>query len=122
MEDKKKLVFLVDDCPTNLRIGKHVLSEKYTVVTAPSAAKLFSLLTNNHPDIILLDVYMPEMDGFSAFEILKSKPETRDIPVLFLTGLSDPQEEQKGRNMGAVEFITKPYDPSVLIACMEKYL
>ena len=120
-ESKKKLIMLVDDNPANLRIGKNVLSEKYTVATAPSAAKLFSLLENNQPVLILLDIDMPGMDGYKAIESLKLKQETKDIPVIFLTGMTDPREEEKGRALGAVDFITKPFDPASLIACIEKY-
>jgi CheY-like chemotaxis protein len=121
MESSKKLIILVDDNPANLKIGKNVLSEKYTVATAPSAAKLFKLLENNHPVLILLDVDMPEMDGYKAIELLKLKHETRDIPVIFLTGMADPRNEEKGRALGAVDYMTKPFDPPALIACIEKY-
>jgi CheY-like chemotaxis protein len=121
MGNEKKFVIIVDDNPANLRIGKNILSERYSVATAPSAAKLFALLENNKPSIILLDIDMPEMDGFEAIKILKSKPETKDIPVIFLTGMSDPQDEKKGRALGAVDYIIKPFDPSALIACIEKY-
>ena len=122
MENLKKLIILVDDNPANLRIGKNVLSEKYTVATAPSAAKLFKLLDNNHPDLILLDVDMPVTDGYSAIEILKSRQNTKDIPVIFLTGMTDPVNEEKGRTLGAVDYVTKPFDPSVLFSCIEKYI
>jgi CheY-like chemotaxis protein len=121
MEGEKKVVILVDDNPANLRIGKNVLSEKYTVATAPSAAKLFSLLETNHPAVILLDIDMPEMDGYGAIEVLKSKPETKTIPVIFLTGMADSREEEKGRALGAVDYITKPFDPQALIACIERH-
>ena len=122
MENEKKIVILVDDNPANLRIGKNVLSEKYTVATSPSAAKLFSLLENNRPAVILLDIDMPETDGYEAIKILKSKPETKDIPVIFLTGMTDSQDEAKGRALGAVEYIAKPFDPPALLSCIEKYL
>ena len=121
MATDKKLIILVDDNPANLRIGKNVLSEKYVVATAPSAEKLFSLLENNHPSLILLDIDMPVMDGYGAIEILKSKPETRDIPVIFLTGMADSRDEEKGRILGAADYITKPFDPPGLIACIEKH-
>lgn len=121
MESEKKLIFLVDDNPANLRIGKNVLSELYTVATVPSGAKLFSLLESNHPALILLDIDMPEMDGYEALEILKSKPETKDIPVVFLTGMADSANEDKGRLLGAIDYITKPFDPPSLIACIEKH-
>jgi CheY-like chemotaxis protein len=121
IETGKKLIILVDDNPANLRIGKNVLSEKYTVATAPSASKLFSLLENNRPVMILLDIDMPGMDGYEAIKIIKLKPETKDIPVIFLTGMTDSNNEEKGRNLGAIDYITKPFDPQALIACLEKY-
>ena len=118
---EKKLIILVDDNPANLRIGKNVLSDKFTVATAPSASKLFSLLENNLPELILLDIDMPEMNGYEAIKILKSKPETKDIPVIFLTGMTDSLDEEKGRSLGAVDYVLKPFDPASLIACIEKY-
>ena len=119
---EKKLIILVDDNPANLRIGKNVLSGKYTVATVPSAAKLLTLLANNRPDLILLDVDMPEMDGYSAIEALKVRPDTKDIPVIFLTAMADSENQEKGRAMGAVDYITKPFDPPSLIACIGKYI
>ena len=121
MEDTKKLIILVDDNPANLRIGKNVLSEKYAVATAPSAAKLFNLLENNYPLLILLDIDMPGLSGYDALKALKLKPETKNIPVIFLTGMTDTQDEEKGRALGAVDYITKPFDPQALIACIDKY-
>jgi CheY-like chemotaxis protein len=121
MENEKKLVILVDDNPANLRIGKNVLSEEYAVATAPSAAKLFSLLEHNQPAIILLDIDMPQMNGYEAIQILKSNPETKDIPVIFLTGMTDSGDEEKSRILGAVDYITKPFDPPSLIACIKKH-
>ena len=121
MESEKKLIILVDDNPANLRIGKNVLSDRYIVATAPSAAKLFGLLENNKPALILLDIDMPEMNGYEAIEILKSGTDTKNIPVIFLTGMSDSQDEEKGRSLGAVDYIIKPFDPPTLIACIEKH-
>jgi putative two-component system response regulator len=122
MEDEKKLIILVDDNPANLRIGKNVLAEHYAVATAPSAAKLFGLLEHNHPNLILLDIDMPEMDGYGAIEFLKSKPETKETPVIFLTAMAESRDEEKGRALGAVDYITKPFDPPSLIACIEKHI
>ena len=121
MDIEKKMVILVDDNPANLLIGKNVLSDNYVVATAPSASKLFTLLENNKPSLILLDIDMPEMDGYAAIKILKAGTHTKDIPVIFLTGMSDAQDEEKGRSLGAVDYIIKPFDPPALIACIEKH-
>ena len=122
MGSEKKLVILVDDNPVNLRIGKFFLSEKFSVATAPSAEKLFGLLENNRPSLILLDIDMPGMDGRETIKILKSNPETKNIPVVFLTGMAKKTEdEEKGRALGAVDYIIKPFDPPALIECIEKY-
>ena len=78
------MIIMVDDSLTNLLIGKQSLEEKYTVVAVPSAKQLFSFLVNNIPVLILLDIDMPKMNGFEPIKILKEKPETRDLPVIFL--------------------------------------
>ncbi|WP_461245877.1 HD domain-containing phosphohydrolase [Treponema sp. R6D11] len=122
MEDEKKLVLLVDDNPANLRIGKNVLAEKYTVATCPSAEKMFSLLESNNPAVILLDVDMPEMNGYEAIKILKSKPETKEIPVIFLTARSESDDELTGLSLGAIDYITKPFQPPLLLKRIEVHL
>jgi CheY-like chemotaxis protein len=78
-------------------------------------------LENNHPVLILLDIDMPDIDGYEAIKVLKLNRETKDIPVIFLTGMTDSQNEEKGRALGAVDYITKPFDPQALKACIEKY-
>jgi CheY-like chemotaxis protein/HPt (histidine-containing phosphotransfer) domain-containing protein len=122
MENEKPLIVLVDDNPANLRIGKNVLSEKYAVATAPSAEKLFGLLENNNPAIILLDVDMPEMNGYEAIKVLKSKPRSHDIPVIFVTGRTESDDELAGLSLGAIDYITKPFQPSLLLKRIEVHL
>jgi putative two-component system response regulator len=122
MENEKKLIILVDDNPANLRIGKNVLSEKYTVVTSPSAEKMFGLLGKNKPVMILLDIDMPEMNGYEAISILKSKPETKDIPVIFLTAKNESDNELEGLSLGAIDYITKPFNPALLLKRIEVHL
>jgi putative two-component system response regulator len=122
MENKKESVMLVDDNPASLRAGKTVLSEKYAAFTAPSAAKMFSLLEKNMPALILLDVDMPEMNGYEAIKILKEKPETKNIPVIFLTGKTDTEDELEGLDLGAVDYIVKPFMPSLLLKRIESHL
>jgi putative two-component system response regulator len=122
MDGEKALIIIVDDNPANLRVGKNVLAEKYTVATAPSAEKLFSLLENNSPSLILLDIEMPEVDGYETIKLLKSKPETRDIPVIFLTARSESDDELAGFSLGAIDYITKPIQPSLLLKRIEVHL
>jgi putative two-component system response regulator len=122
MEREKTLIILVDDNPANLRIGKNVLAEKYAVATAPSAEKMFSLLENNSPAMILLDVDMPEMNGYEAIKILKSKPQTKDIPVIFLTARTESDDELAGLSLGAIDYIVKPFQPPLLLKRIEVHL
>jgi len=122
MESDNKLVLLVDDNIANLKIGSNFLEEKYTVATAPSAAKMFTLLKNNTPAIILLDIDMPEMNGYEAIKLLKSKPETKDIPVIFLTAKNESNDELEGLSLGAIDYITKPFNPALLLKRIEIHL
>jgi DNA-binding response OmpR family regulator len=119
---EKKLLILVDDNRLNLHIGRNVLTGKYAVLTAFSAKALFSILDKIYPVLILLDVDMPEMNGFEAIKILKSNPETKDIPVIFLTSRTEVRDRFKGLSLGAVDYITKPYEPSLLIESIETHL
>jgi putative two-component system response regulator len=122
METEKKLIILVDDNPANLRIGKNVLAENYSVATAPSAEKMFGLLENNNPAMILLDIDMPEMNGYEAIKILKAKNETKDIPVIFLTGKTESDDELEGLSLGAIDYIIKPFQPPLLLKRIEVHL
>ena len=122
MEANYSKIILVDDNPSNLRAGKNVLSEKYEVYTVSSAAKLFELLADVKPAMILLDIDMPEMNGYEAIKVLKAKEETKDIPVIFLTGKTDTENELEGLDLGAVDYITKPFMPPLLLKRIEVHL
>ena len=122
MENKKELIILVDDNLANLKIGKNILSEKYAVATAPSAEKFFSILENNYPVMVLLDIDMPVMNGYEAIKILKSKPETKDIPVIFLTARAELDDELVGLTLGAIDYIVKPFQPALLLKRIEVHL
>ena len=113
-EDRKKVI-LVDDNPINLKLARNTLMGKYDVFTVPSAEKLFQLLEKTMPDIILLDVLMPEMNGYEAIQVLKSDPRTADIPVIFLTSKSDTNSELEGFIQGAVDYVSKPFSPQLLL-------
>jgi len=122
MSTEKALIIMVDDNPANLRIGKNILAKKYAVATAPSAEKLFSLLENNTPVLILLDVDMPDIDGYEAIKILKSKVKTRDIPIIFLTARTESDAELNAFSLGAIDFISKPIQPALLLKRIEVHL
>jgi putative two-component system response regulator len=109
-----KTVFVVDDSDTNLTMAESALESLYRVMTVPSATKMFTLLEKVLPDIILLDIEMPDIDGFAALERLKSVEAWANIPVMFLTGRTDAEVEARGFEMGAVDFLTKPFSASVL--------
>ncbi|MCL2179573.1 MAG: response regulator [Treponema sp.] len=109
-----KTIFVVDDSDTNLSMAEAVLEDQYRVMTMPSASKMFSLLEKVTPDLILLDIEMPGMDGFETLKRLKSQSLSADIPIMFLTGRNDAEVEARGLEMGAVDFVTKPFSAPVL--------
>ena len=111
----QKTIFVVDDNDTNLAMAKEALKEQYRVMTLPSAAKMFSLIEKITPDLILLDIEMPEMDGFEALDLLKHNGAQADIPVIFLTSMTDAEVEVRGFQLGVIDFITKPFSAPVLI-------
>lgn len=117
-----KTIFVVDDNDSNLMTAKTALGDTYKVFALPSAAKMFKLAEKITPDLILLDVDMPEMDGFEAMEALKSDPKYKSIPVIFLTARNDSEAEIRGFEMGALDFINKPFSPPVLIKRIESHI
>jgi putative two-component system response regulator len=110
-----KVIFVVDDSDTSLSIAKRALENQYRVLTMSSGARMIKFLEKITPDLIILDIQMPEMDGFEAIKILKSKPLYAEIPVIFLTSSSDSDIEAKGYELGAVDFILKPFSALVLL-------
>jgi len=115
-------IFVIDDSDTNLSMAEAVLEDEYSVMTMPSAAKMFSLLEKIIPDLILLDIEMPEMDGFEAVKKLKADVKWQNIPVIFLTGRNDPSVEAKCFELGAVDFVSKPFSAPVLINRIRTHL
>ena len=111
----EKTIFVVDDSHTNLFAAEEALEGHYNVITIPSGAKTIALLEKITPNLILLDIEMPEMDGFAVLEYLKGNDKFKDIPVVFLTALVDTELEAKGFQMGVVDFIIKPFSAPVLI-------
>jgi len=115
--DKKKLVLIVDDAPANLQVVHAILKDEFKIRVATSGPKALDLVkAEPKPDLILLDVVMPEMDGYEVCGILKATPEAKDIPVIFLTGQTETDDETKGFQVGAVDYIHKPFSPAVVKA------
>lgn len=119
----KYKVLLIDDCPTNLKLLSELLSRKgfktrcvSDGALAIAAARIF------HPDLILLDIMMPEMDGFEVCQCLKDRAETRSIPIIFLSALNDELNKVRGFKLGAVDYITKPFRQSEVFARIEHHL
>nr|AGS52262.1 response regulator [uncultured bacterium contig00059] len=117
-----KTIFVVDDNDVNLLSAYKALAKNYRVFTLPSAAAMFELLENVTPDLILLDIEMSEMDGLEALKFLKSSARSVNIPVMFLTGRKDEASEILGFELGAVDFITKPFSDSVLLKRVNTHL
>jgi putative two-component system response regulator len=117
-----KTIFIVDDNDTNLMAAKTALDGTYKTFALPSAEKMFKLLEKITPDLILLDVDMPEMDGFQAMTALKSDEKLKPIPVIFLTAKNDTETEIRGFEMGALDFINKPFSAPVLIKRIETHI
>ncbi|MCL2767735.1 MAG: response regulator, partial [Synergistaceae bacterium] len=115
MENTRYTIILVDDNIANLTQGKNLLKTFYKVYPAPSAAKLFETLENVTPDLILLDIDMPEVNGYEAIKMLKADPRFVDIPVIFLTAKSDESSELEGFDLGAVDYVSKPFSGPLLL-------
>jgi serine phosphatase RsbU (regulator of sigma subunit) len=121
--DSKRTLLLVDDTPANIQMAQSILKDDYKIRIATSGAKALELIkAGPFPDLILLDVMMPEMDGYEVCAQLKAAPETREIPVLFLTGKTDVEDETRGFQVGAVDYIHKPFSPAIVKARVRTHL
>ena len=110
-------ILIVDDTPQNLTVLGELLKPHYRVRAANSGQRALSAAsTDPRPDLILLDVMMPEMDGYQVLRRLGDKVETRDIPVIFITAMAATEDEEFGLELGAVDYITKPFNPSIVLA------
>lgn len=117
-----KHILMVDDVKTNLKCAAEVLKDTYEVTTARSGEQALFLLKEKIPDLILLDINMPDMDGYEVMERLKQDDELKDIPVVFLTAGTDRESEIKGLKMGAMDFLRKPFEPEIMRSRINKIL
>ncbi len=120
--EEKSRVLIVDDEFLNLKILTTILSDDHSVSVAPSGAQALIVAKQLVPDLILLDIMMPEMDGYEVCRRLKIDTATEEIPVIFLTSISDVEGEAKGFDVGAVDYIAKPYNPILVKARVNTHI
>jgi putative two-component system response regulator len=122
MTTDRKTIFLVDDDATNLTVGSNVLDDYYDVLTLNSGARLLKALEKKIPDLILLDIEMPERNGYDVIKLLKANSEMAHIPVIFLTAKSSAKDEIEGLSLGALDYISKPFSLPLLLKRIELHL
>lgn len=123
MSTGQKTILLVDDDPSNIRVLNTTLTEKYQTKIATSGEKALEIVMRSpQPDLILLDIMMPGMDGFEVCRRLKENPETSGIPVIFLSGKDNASDRSKGLALGAIDFIEKPIDVSMVSIWVSAHL
>ncbi|MBR5897778.1 MAG: diguanylate cyclase [Lachnospiraceae bacterium] len=118
----KKQILIVDDVTTNLKCLGEILKDNYSLSMAKSGEQAISMLSKVKPNLVLLDVKMPGMDGYETFKEIKSIKGFEDIPIIFLTADTENESELKGLRLGACDFIRKPYEPEVMIGRIERVL
>ncbi|EIL93350.1 MULTISPECIES: response regulator [Rhodanobacter] len=121
--ETREVVLVIDDTAENLALISEVLRGEFKVKVAPGGARGLQLAqASTPPDLILLDIMMPEMDGYEVLRQLRTDPRTRDIPVIFLTAMSSVEEERRGLELGAVDYITKPISPPLVQSRVRNHL
>ncbi|MCL2026807.1 MAG: response regulator, partial [Leptospirales bacterium] len=113
-EAKKYSILVVDDENSNIMNLTHILSQDYTVYAAKNGANAIRAAETYLPDVILLDIIMPDINGYDAISVLKNSEKTKNIPVIFITGLSDADDEEKGLALGAADYLIKPFSPALV--------
>ena len=122
MKEAMPSVLVVDDSPKNVDLLINTLKDNYRLKIAQNGPLALDYAEKNHPDLILLDIMMPEMDGFEVCSRLKAAPETKDIPVVFLTAMSETDDKTRGFEMGAVDYIKKPVGYIILVDRIETHM
>lgn len=121
-KEQKQTILVVDDTLANIDVVKGVLTKDYLVQVALNGKIALKIIKKKKPDLILLDIIMPEMDGYEVCKTLKSEFETKDIPIIFLTAKSQVDDETKGLALGAIDYITKPISPPILKERVKNHL
>ena len=114
MENERKKILIVDDEKMNILALAHYLKEQYEIIVATDGETGLEAAEKHLPDLILLDIIMPEMNGYDVIQKLKCSEVTRNIPVIFITGLNSQENEEKGLELGAIDFIIKPFSKVIV--------
>jgi diguanylate cyclase (GGDEF)-like protein len=122
MQTIKPTILIVDDAPSNIEILNGILDSDYEILFATNGKDALEVAQEHMPDLILLDVVMPEMDGYEVCTRLKTDIKTREIPVIFITGMGQEEEEAKGLSIGAIDYVIKPIRPSIVKARVRNHL
>ncbi|CUB03360.1 response regulator [Marinomonas fungiae] len=118
-----KTILVVDDEPANITVLSGTLKDKYRVIVAKNGKQAIERIENVvTPDLILLDIMMPDMDGYELCSILKERPETKDIPIIFVSAMSEFHDEEKGLELGAIDYISKPFSPAIVLTRVRNIL
>jgi len=112
--DSQLMILLVDDAPTNIQVLNETLKDDYRLFFATSGAEALRMVTQAPPDLVILDVIMPDMDGYEVCRALKANAQVQDIPIIFVTSMRQQEDEVVGLELGAVDYITKPFNPAVV--------
>jgi class 3 adenylate cyclase len=119
----KHLILIVDDTPENLQVLNDILEDEYRVKVAPSGEKALKICSSdNPPDLVLLDVMMPGMDGYEVLRRMKADEKMKGIPVMFVTAMNEAEDETRGFELGAVDYVTKPIKPAVVLQRIRSHL
>ena len=122
MVENKPTVLIVDDVSVNLALMSAILENDCRTICSDDSAQVLSLALEHQPDLILLDIMMPGMNGFEVCERLKANPNTSRIPVIFLTSLTEEEDEERGLSLGAIDYITKPFSVPIVRARVRNHL
>ncbi len=123
MGDRQKRILICDDDPAILRVLQVNLEiEGYDVLTAHHGEEAVEQANAHHPDLVILDIMMPRLDGYEACEKLKENDQTKDIPVIFLSARAQQSDIERGKSFGVAEYLTKPFDPMELLQVVERLI
>jgi len=120
--DDRQIILIVDDTVANIQVLNESLQSEYRILFATNGCEALQVVSESTPDLILLDIMMPEMDGYEVCKRVKADPALKDIPIIFTTALSEVVNERKGLDLGAADYVTKPFNPDILRLRVKNHL